>query len=129
MNATSKLEFIEDFKKRTKRFVVNNVLFFKELPKSDEARILGRQLLRSSSSVGANYRAACRGRSQAEFFSKISIVVEEADETLFWMEVMIESGIVSEAKMRPLLDEAKEILAVVAKARKSASENIKRRVH
>lgn len=127
MNAPDKLQFIEDFKKRTKKFVVNNILFFKELPKSDEARILGRQLLRSSSSVGANYRAACRGRSQAEFFSKISIVVEEADETLFWMEVMIESGIVSEAKIRPLFEEAKEILAVVSKARKSVSENIKKR--
>jgi four helix bundle protein len=127
MNAPDKLQFIEDFKKRTKKFVVNNILFFKELPKSDEARILGRQLLRSSSSVGANYRAACRGRSQTEFFSKISIVVEEADETLFWMEVIIESGIVSEAKIRPLFEEAKEILAIVSKARKSVSENIKKR--
>ncbi len=78
MNESKKIQFIEAFKKRTKKFVVDNVLFFKNLPKTDEARILGKQLLRSSSSVGANYRAACRARSQAEFFSKLSIVVEEA---------------------------------------------------
>ncbi|WP_207532246.1 four helix bundle protein [Desertivirga arenae] len=129
MNEPDKVEFIEKFKRRTKKFVIDNILLFKNLPKSDEARILGKQLLRCSSSVGANYRAACRGRSQAEFFSKISIVVEEADETLFWMEVMVESGIVSEICMKPLMEEARQILAVVAKARKSASENIKRRDH
>jgi four helix bundle protein len=123
MSEADKVQFIEVFRKRTKKFVVDNILFFKNLPKTDEARIIGKQLLRSSSSVGANYRAACRARSQAEFFSKISIVVEETDETLFWMEVMIEASIVTDEKLKPLIQEAKEILAVVSKARKSASAN------
>ena len=123
MSEADKVQFIEVFRMRTKKFVVDNILFFKNLPKTDEARIIGKQLLRSSSSVGANYRAACRARSQAEFFSKISIVVEEADETLFWMEVMIEASIVTDEKLKPLIQEAKEILAIVSKARKSASAN------
>ncbi|MGB4773714.1 MAG: four helix bundle protein [Daejeonella sp.] len=116
-----KIQFVEAFKTRTKLFVVDNIRFFRTLPKTEEAKILGRQLLRSSSSVGANYRAACRSRSKAEFFSKMSIVVEEADESVFWMEIMIEANIVSQTNMEKLLKEANEILAVVSTARKSAS--------
>lgn len=91
---SERIEFAEAFKSRTKKFVVDNINFFKTLPKTEEAKIIGRQLLRSSSSVGANYRAACRARSQAEFHAKLSIVVEEADESVFWMEVLIEAKIV-----------------------------------
>jgi len=86
MHNSEKVDFVEQFQKRTKRFVVDNIRLFRRLPTTEEARIVGRQLLRSSSSVGANYRAACRARSQAEFHSKLSIVVEEADESVFWME-------------------------------------------
>ena len=121
MSLSEKVEFIETFKKRTKRFVVDTIFFYRELPKTEEARIIGRQLLRSSSSAGANYRATCRGRSKAEFFSKMSIVVEEMDESVFWMEILIEAEIISEQKIRNLLKEANEILAVVSTARKTAS--------
>ena len=86
--------------------MVDNISFFKTLPKTEEAKIIGRQLLRSSSSVGANYQAACRARSQAEFHSKLSIVVEEADESVFWMEVLIEAKIVAKADLAILKDEA-----------------------
>jgi four helix bundle protein len=78
---------------------------FRSLPKTEEARIIGRQLLRSGCSVGANYRAATRARSDAEFFSKISIVVVEVDESAFWIELLVESGIVSEKKLSSLYQE------------------------
>src|SRR5476651_2562793 len=105
-----KIDFAEVFKKKTKKFVIDNILFFRTLPKTEEAKIIGRQLLRSSSSVGANYRAACRARSTAEFHSKLSIVVEEADESAFWMEILIEAGIVSSSELNYLSDEANQIL-------------------
>jgi four helix bundle protein len=89
------------------------------LPKTEEARIVGKQLLRSSSSVGANYRAACRARSQAEFHSKISIVIKEADESAFWMEIMIEADIVSKKEIEGLMAECNEILKVTSSARKT----------
>src|SRR6202000_2972192 len=91
MESNERIEFAEVFKKRTKKFVVDNIKFFRTLPKTEEAKIIGRQLLRSSSSVGSNYRAACRARSKAEFHSKLSTVVEESDASVFWMEVFIEA--------------------------------------
>jgi len=94
MENTDRTEFAEMFKKRTKKFVIDNIMLFRTLPKTEEAKIIGRQLLRSSSSVGANYRAACRARSKAEFHSKLSTVVEESDESVFWMEILIEAEIV-----------------------------------
>jgi four helix bundle protein len=84
----SRVEFAEAFKVKTKKFVVDNIKFYRTLPKTEEAKIIGRQLLRSSSSVGANYRASCRARSKAEFHSKLSTVVEEADESVFWMDII-----------------------------------------
>jgi four helix bundle protein len=123
MERISKNEFAEKFRDRTKKFVVDNIRLYQSLPKTEEAKIVGRQLLRSSSSVGANYRAACRARSQAEFHSKISIVVEEADESVFWMEVMIEAGILSPEKIEKLMIEGNEILKVAASARKTVSGN------
>ena len=122
METTGKMDFIENFKLRTKKFVVDNIKLFKILPKTEEAKIIGRQLLRSSSSVGANYRAACRARSKAEFHSKLSIVVEEADESVFWMEILIEAEILKTEQIEILMNEANEILKVVAKARKTVSQ-------
>jgi four helix bundle protein len=118
----NKAEFAEQFRSRTKKFVVDNIRFFRTLPKTEEAKIIGKQLLRSSSSVGANYRAACRSRSQAEFHSKLSIVVEETDESMFWMEVLTEAEIVKANDVGPLMKEANEILKVVSSARKTISE-------
>lgn len=122
MDNFERIEFAEAFKKRTKKFVVDNIKLFRTLPKTEEAKIIGRQLLRSSSSVGANYRAVCRARSQAEFHSKLSIVVEEADESAFWMEVLIEAEVVHETDISHLLKEANEILKVTAASRKTVSK-------
>ena len=116
-----RIELAEAFKARTKKFVLDNIIFFKSLPKTEEAKIIGRQLVRSSTSVGANYRAACRARSKAEFHSKLSIVVEEADESAFWMEILIESGIVSKQELELLLDEAYQILKITSASRKTVS--------
>ncbi|MES2762003.1 MAG: four helix bundle protein [Bacteroidota bacterium] len=79
------LNFAEEFKTKTKKFAIDIIIFCKSLPKSDEGFIIKKQLIRSATSVAANYRAVCRARSDAEFFSKLSIVVEEADESVFWM--------------------------------------------
>jgi four helix bundle protein len=113
----------EVLKDRTKQFAIRIVRVFKALPKTDEARILGKQLLRSGTSVGANYRAVCRARSTAEFIAKIGVVVEEADETVFWLELLIETEIVPAAKLVPLLQEANEILAIVAASQATAKKN------
>ena len=121
MESNSKVDFITALKARTKQFVIDSIKFYQGLPKTEEARIIGRQFMRSSSSVGANYRAACRSRSKAEFHSKLSIVVEEADESAFWLEILSESGIVKNIDVSVLLKEANEILAIVAKARKTVS--------
>ena len=80
--------------------------------------IIGDQLLRSATSVASNYRASCRARSQAEFYSKISIVVEEADESQFWLEVLLEGNLIQEPELSPLLKEAGEITAIVTSSRK-----------
>lgn len=93
------IEKIEAFKKRTKRLSLRIIKLFQALPKTDEARIIGKQMIRSATSVAANYRAACRSRSDAKFFSKISIVVEEADETLLWLEILEESKIVLQDRL------------------------------
>jgi four helix bundle protein len=122
MENNTKTDFAEVFRNRTKKFVVDNIKFFRTLPKTEEAKIIGRQLLRSSSSVGANYRAACRARSQAEFHSKLSIVVEEADESAFWMEILIEAEIVKPSELNYLNDEANQILKIAAASRKTVSK-------
>lgn len=122
MGNFERIDFAEVFKKRTKKFVVDNIKLFRTLPKTEEAKIIGRQLLRSSSSVGANYRAVCRARSQAEFHSKLSTVVEEADESAFWMEVLIEADVVGENALSHLLKEANEILKITSASRKTVSK-------
>jgi four helix bundle protein len=109
----------EELKIRTKQFAIRNINLVRSLPKTEEAKIIGRQLLRSVTSVGSNYRAACRARSNDEFYSKISIVVEEADETMFWHELLLEAGIIKEEKLSDLMREANEIIAIMAKARKT----------
>ena len=108
----------QELQHRTKKFSLQIIQFFQALPKSPDAQILGKQLLRSATSVTANYRAACRSRSKAEFIAKLSIVVEEADETLLWLELIGESEI---SKVdETLLKEAKEILFIMSASRKSA---------
>ena len=118
-NLTSKQEFVEQFRKRTKELAIDTIHFSQCLPRTEEVTIMKRQLLRSATSVGANYRAACRARSAAEFYSKISIVIEEADETLYWLELLEESGITSKATIINLVKDTTEIVSVLAKARKN----------
>ena len=108
-------------KDRTKQFTLKIITFCEALPKGNIYYRLGDQLLRSATSVGANYRATCRARSKAEFFSKLSIVVEEADECGFWLEIFIESGIRDTKDTRLLLTEANEITSILSKARKTVS--------
>jgi four helix bundle protein len=112
----------EQLKARTKQFAIRIVRVFKSLPKNDEARIRGKQLLRAGTSVAANYRAVCRSRSKAEFISKMSVVVEEADETAFWLELLFETSIIAEARLRELLTEANELLAIFAASLWTARE-------
>ena len=104
----------EQLRAMTKQFAIRIVRFFKSLPKPEEARIIGKQGLRAGTSVAANYRAACRARSKPELISKMGVVVEEADETVFWLERLVDTGIVRKALMQNLLSEANELLAIFA---------------
>ena len=119
----------EQLRERTKQFALRIVRLFRSLPKSDEARILGRQVLRSGTSVAANYRAICRARSKAEFVAKIGTVVEEADETVFWLELLVDSGIARKDAAAPLMREANELVSIfvasLRTARGSKSEVLK----
>src|SRR5450755_2152010 len=110
----------EELRNRTKRFTLRIIRLFRHLPRSTEAQVLGKQLLRSGTSIGANYRTGGRARSKAEFISKMSIVVEEADETVFWIECWIESEIVKPELLRDLLSEANELLAIFAASQRTA---------
>lgn len=109
----------DELKARTKQFAIRIVKLFRCLPKTEKARIIGRQVLRSGTSVAANYRATCRARSKSEFISKLGVVVEESDETVFWLELLVETGIVSPPKMQNLLAEANELLAVFAASQRT----------
>jgi four helix bundle protein len=93
---------------------------FRALPKTEEARIIGKQILRSGTSVAANYRAACRARSKAEFISKMGTVVEEADETILWLELLADANIIKHEKMKSILQEANELLAISAASQYTA---------
>lgn len=109
-----------ELKQRTKQIAIRMVKMFKSLPRTEEARILGRQLLRSGTAIAANYRGACRSRSKAEFIARMGVVVEEADETVFWMELLVEGGIVQAARMAAVLKEANELLAIFAASQRTA---------
>jgi four helix bundle protein len=104
----------EQLRARTKQFAIRIVRLFKSLPKTDEARIIGKRVLRAGTSVAANCRAVCRSRSRAEFVSKVGVVVEEADETVLWLELLVDTGVVQKALMQNLLAEANELLAIFA---------------
>jgi four helix bundle protein len=117
----------ERLRNRTKKFALRIVRLSQELPRCSEGYVIGRQVLRSGTSVAANYRAACRARSKPDFTSKLGIVLEEADETVFWLEMLVESGIVEMKKIDGLLKEARELMAVFAAAHQTARSSRKRR--
>src|SRR5271157_3926090 len=110
----------EDLRRRTKEFALRIVRLFRALPKTEEARVLGRQVLRSGTAVAANYRSACRARSRADFISKIGITVEEADETAFWLELVVDAGIIKKSKLESLMVEADELVRIFQSARTTA---------
>ncbi len=111
---------------RTKLFALRVIRLVKVLPSNDvTAVVLGKQLLRSGTSVGANYRSALRGRSDKDFLSRISVAEEEADETIYWLELFIESGVVSKTKLLDLLDEANQITAILASIIITKKKNIR----
>jgi len=110
----------DDLKKRTKEFALRTIRLFRALPRTEEARVLGRQVLRSATSVAANYRAVCRARSRAEFISRMGVVVEETDETVLWFELFVESGIVAAKRMNGLITEGRELVAIFATSQKTA---------
>ena len=111
----------KELKKRTKGFSLRIIKLVGALPKTVEGRAIGSQLVRSGTPVGANYRAACRGRSKPDFIAKLGIVEEEADEGAFWMELIIESDMMKKELVEPLLQEANELVAIMTASRKSAA--------
>ncbi|KAA9357317.1 MULTISPECIES: four helix bundle protein [Larkinella] len=115
-------EFADSVEKRLKGFMLRCVQVFRSLPNSFEAQHFGKQLLRSSSSSAANYRAVRRARSQNEFFAKISIVVEELDESLFWLETLIDTEIVTEIRLSDLLSEGVQLVKMLSKSRNSVKK-------
>lgn len=120
-------ERAEELRQRTKTFAVRVVRLFRALPKTDEARVMGRQLLRSATSVAANYRAVCRARTRATFVAKLDIVVEEADESALWLELLVETETISADRVSALLNEALELTKLFAAARRTARRTARTR--
>jgi len=110
----------KDLKQRTKEFALRIIRLVEALPRGRTADVIGGQLLRSGTSVGSNYRSACRARSTADFISKMGIVEEEADESLFWMELLVEAELMGEQRVQDLMKEADEILAITVSSIKTA---------
>ena len=113
----------EELKDRTRKFGLAIIKLSMQIPKSRVADIMYRQLLRAGTSVGANYRAACRARSRADFISKIGIVEEESDESQYWLELMADSGLMKKEELAFLIREADELTAIFASSRKTAKDN------
>ncbi|MBZ5497079.1 MAG: four helix bundle protein [Acidobacteriia bacterium] len=109
-----------ELKERTKRFALRILKLSDALPKSTAGRAIGSQLVRSGTAIGANYRAACRGRSRAEFIAKLGNVEEETDESAYWLELIIDGGLLPGKSVQPLYDEANELTAIFAASIKTA---------
>ncbi len=112
----------EILKQRTKHFALLLIRLCRTIPSSQEGRIITRQLLRSATSVAANYRAVCRARSRADFISKLGIVLEEADESLFWLELLVDAGLIQSEKVKMPLAEANELVAIFVTSLRTAKE-------
>ena len=111
-----------DLKERTKKFALRILAVARSLPPNSEGRIIGNQLLRSGTSVASNYRAVCRARSRPEFLAKLAIVIEEADETSFWLEFLVDAGLVAETKLKDLRSEANQLVAIFNASRTTAKK-------
>jgi four helix bundle protein len=110
----------DNLKERTKRFALDVIHFVEHLPNTETCRVIGRQLLRAGTSVGANYRAAARARSTADFISKMTVVEEEADECAYWTELLLDDGKVGATQASPLLQEASELTAIAVSSANTA---------
>jgi four helix bundle protein len=119
----------DDLKKRTKEFALRILKLVSALPNTVQGRAIAGQLVRAGTAVGANYRASCRARSKPEFIAKIGIVEEEADESAFWMELIIEGGLLKVQLVQPLLEEANELARIMASSRISATQTLKLRAN
>ena len=119
----SNLEFAKVMQGRTKAFAVQIIKFYGEMPRTEEARVMGRQLLRAATSVAANYRAVCRSKSYADFIHKLGTVVEEVDETLLWLELLEGAGLVAEPNLASLKSDAGELLRVLQTSLNTAKSN------
>ena len=108
---------------RTKQFALRIFKLVGALPQTIQGRAVAAQLIRSGTSVAANYRAACRARSKPEFVAKLGVVEEEADESAFWLELIMETNLLSATKVEPLLSEASEIVAIMASSKKTAAKS------
>lgn len=117
----------EELKARTKKFALRVMKLVDALPNSRSGRAVGNQLVRSGTPVGSNYRAACRARSRAEFVARLGVVEEEADESGFWLELVIDGKLLRAERVQPLLQEADELTAIMAASRISASRSPQRR--
>jgi four helix bundle protein len=110
----------DEFKNRTKAFAIRVIRLVEALPKNQTAKVIGNQLLRCGTSVGANYRAACRAKSPADFVAKMAIVEEECDESIYWIKLIVEAGLMDEKRLVDLKNEAIEILSMVVASIKTA---------
>ena len=110
----------DEFKNRTRTFAIRVIRLVEALPKNQTAKVIGNQLLRCGTSVGANYRASCRAKSPADFIAKMAIVEEECDESIYWMELIAEAGLMNEKRLTDLKNEANEILSMVVASIKTA---------
>jgi len=111
-----------DLKDRTMKFALRVVKVVRALPSGNEGHLLGNQLLRSGTSVAANYRAVCRARSRPEFLAKLAIVIEEADEAAFWLEFLVDAGLIPASKLRELISEANQLVAIFNASRTTAKK-------
>lgn len=121
-NSVSNFDFAEEFRQRTKAFALRIMKLVDRLPPEPSCRVAGMQLLRSGTSVAANYRAACRARSEREFNAKLHIALEEADESVLWLELLDEGGQLPSGKLDDILSEARAIMFILGKAEKTARD-------
>ncbi|MGE5264087.1 MAG: four helix bundle protein [Acidobacteriota bacterium] len=117
----------EELKKRTKQFALRSIQLCNNLPTNRSGHIVANQLIRCSTSVGSNYRSACRARPSADFVSKMGITLEEADESVYWMEIIVESGMQSAKQVAPLLQEGNELVAIFVSSLNTAQKKMKQR--
>jgi len=118
---------MEDLRSRTKQFALPIIKMYSSLPQNQVSQVLGKQVLRSGTSIGAHYREANRARSDAEFLSKVRLALQELDETAYWLELLVEANIVPNTKLSDLLQETDELLAIFVAIAKKVEEKGKRK--